>query len=112
MGDEQQYDETQTGDAKIRDLGCEYRLFNFLAWLLISFLNDWSFVIHDGRYAMVMFKGYWKVNKGRSWQTKVNSGYENNYFLSYFSSYHVQTSQGCWEKERWVCRLSELSNFN
>ena len=53
MGDEQQYDETQTGDAKIRDLGCEYRLFNFLAWLLISFLNDWSFVIHDGRYGYV-----------------------------------------------------------
>ena len=24
MGDEQQYDETQTGDAKIRDLGREY----------------------------------------------------------------------------------------
>ena len=24
MGDEQQYDETQTGDAKIRDLGCEF----------------------------------------------------------------------------------------
>ena len=53
MGDEQQYDETQTGDAKIRDLGCEY----FSSMMLYDICRPPSGVeIQVGK----VFKGYRK----------------------------------------------------
>ena len=79
MGDEQQYDETQTGDAKIRDLGREYFPLRLVVKVVCSARSCTLPGVCNVRFrAGVGFVVKCTGHQGGSWQAKVL-----RYYLGY-----------------------------